>query len=65
VRHGIAPHAVVLANPGAVAKTSSGKVRRHDTRRRYLSDELATVFAWRSAAAPAGNGSASTTGRQA
>jgi acyl-CoA synthetase (AMP-forming)/AMP-acid ligase II len=46
--HGIAPDAVVLAPPGAVAKTSSGKIRRHDTRRLYLSDTLEAVFAWSS-----------------
>jgi polyketide synthase 12 len=46
VTHGITPDAVVLAPPGAIAKTSSGKIRRRDTRRRYLSDELPTVFAW-------------------
>jgi hypothetical protein len=46
--HGITTDAVVLATPGAIAKTSSGKVRRSDTRRLYLTDALGTVFAWRS-----------------
>jgi acyl-CoA synthetase (AMP-forming)/AMP-acid ligase II len=66
VTHGITPVAVVLTPPGAVAKTSSGKIRRRDTRELYLSDALSTVFAWRSgqslvAAGPdaTGNGDAS------
>jgi acyl-CoA synthetase (AMP-forming)/AMP-acid ligase II len=48
ITHGITTDAVVLATPGAIAKTSSGKVRRSDTRRLYLTDALGTFFAWRS-----------------
>jgi acyl-CoA synthetase (AMP-forming)/AMP-acid ligase II len=65
IAHGISPDAVVLAAPGAVAKTTSGKIRRNDTRRMYLSSELATVFAWSSRSSPAGSGLKSTTGRGA
>jgi acyl-CoA synthetase (AMP-forming)/AMP-acid ligase II len=61
VTHGISPHAVVLASPGAVAKTSSGKVRRRDTRGLYLSDTLTTFFAWSSGAPRVADGSATTT----
>jgi 1-acyl-sn-glycerol-3-phosphate acyltransferase len=37
---GIPPDRVVLTAPGAVPKTSSGKIRRSDTRRLYLAGEL-------------------------
>ncbi|HEY8377868.1 MAG TPA: AMP-binding protein, partial [Nannocystis sp.] len=37
---GIPPDRVVLTGPGAVPKTSSGKIRRGDTRRLYLAGEL-------------------------
>jgi 1-acyl-sn-glycerol-3-phosphate acyltransferase len=37
---GVPPDAVVLAPPGAVLKTSSGKVRRAATRERYLAGTL-------------------------
>lgn len=37
---GIPPDRVVLTGPGAVPKTSSGKIRRGDTRRLLLADEL-------------------------
>ncbi|MFZ6182966.1 AMP-binding protein [Nannocystis pusilla] len=37
---GIPPDRVVLTAPGAVPKTSSGKIRRGDTRRLYLAGEL-------------------------
>jgi phthiocerol/phenolphthiocerol synthesis type-I polyketide synthase C len=59
ITHGIASDGVVLVTPGAVAKTSSGKVRRHDTRRLYLTDALGTVFAWSSGRSLQGVGSAS------
>ena len=35
--HEVSPHAVVLIAPGAIAKTSSGKVQRHACRIGYLS----------------------------
>jgi acyl-CoA synthetase (AMP-forming)/AMP-acid ligase II len=56
ITHGITTDAVVLATPGAIAKTSSGKVRRHDTRRLYLTDALGTVFAWSSGRSLQGRG---------
>lgn len=37
---GVPPHTVVLAPPGAVLKTSSGKIRRRDTREAYLRGDL-------------------------
>jgi 1-acyl-sn-glycerol-3-phosphate acyltransferase len=37
---GIPPDRVVLTGPGAVPKTSSGKIRRTDTRRLFLAGEL-------------------------
>ncbi len=39
---GVAPDEVVLAPPGAVLKTSSGKIRRAATRDRYLAGRLAS-----------------------
>ncbi len=38
---GTPPDRVVLAPPGAVPKTSSGKIRRAETRRRYEHEQLA------------------------
>jgi len=47
---GIEPAHVVLARPGSVPKTSSGKLRRADCRRRYRDDELAIIARWDRAA---------------
>ena len=33
---GVPPHAIVIADPGVVLKTSSGKIRRKDTREAYV-----------------------------
>ena len=44
--HGVAPHGVLLVLPGSVPKTSSGKVRRSDTRRLYNLGELSVVSSW-------------------
>jgi 1-acyl-sn-glycerol-3-phosphate acyltransferase len=38
---GVPPDRVVLVGPGAVPKTSSGKIRRSETRQRYLAGALA------------------------
>ena len=38
---GVPPHTIVMADLGAVLKTSSGKVRRKDTREAYLRGALA------------------------
>jgi len=37
---GVPPDRVVLAPPGAIPKTSSGKIRRHETKRLYESGKL-------------------------
>ena len=37
---GVPPDRVVLVAPGAVPKTSSGKIRRNDTRQRFVAGEL-------------------------
>ncbi|MEV0458986.1 fatty acyl-AMP ligase [Catellatospora methionotrophica] len=37
---GLAPAEVVMVRPGRLPKTSSGKLRRSETRRRYLAGEL-------------------------
>jgi acyl-CoA synthetase (AMP-forming)/AMP-acid ligase II len=36
---------IVLVLPATVPKTSSGKIRRAETRRRFLAGELATLSA--------------------
>jgi fatty acid CoA ligase FadD32 len=43
VEHELSLHAFVLVEPGAVARTSSGKVARTATRQRYLANELHTT----------------------
>jgi hypothetical protein len=37
---GIRPHTVKMLEPGTLPRTSSGKLRRSETLRRYLSNEL-------------------------
>ncbi|MDH3716644.1 MAG: amino acid adenylation domain-containing protein, partial [Planctomycetota bacterium] len=44
--HDVSPYAVVLARPGAVPKTSSGKIRRRDCKQIFLNGELRSVGAW-------------------
>lgn len=44
--HGISASCVVLVSPGRVPKTSSGKIRRGETRRRHLDGLLEPVFTW-------------------
>ena len=48
--HGVTPDAVVLGRPGTVPKTSSGKVRRGETKRRFELGELPSIAGWRSLA---------------
>ena len=46
---GLEPHAVVLLAPGTLPRTSSGKIRRGETLRRWLAAELTPpgdVNAW-------------------
>ncbi|MFP3941310.1 MAG: amino acid adenylation domain-containing protein, partial [Thermoanaerobaculia bacterium] len=45
--HQVPVEAVVLVRPGSVPRTTSGKIRRRETRARYLADELPEVAAWR------------------
>ncbi|MFC5182900.1 fatty acyl-AMP ligase [Actinomadura harenae] len=45
VEHEMSVHAFVLIEPGGVSRTSSGKIARAATRRRYLAGELATTEA--------------------
>lgn len=44
--HGISPSAVVLVLPGKLPKTSSGKIRRRETRRLVIDREIETVLEW-------------------
>lgn len=48
--HGVTPDALVLGRPGTVPKTSSGKVRRSETKRQFQLGELSAIAGWRSAA---------------
>lgn len=41
--HGLAPHALVLVKTASIPKTSSGKVQRHQTKRRFLEGSLAVI----------------------
>jgi len=38
--HQVAPHEIVLLRPGALPRTTSGKIRRHDARDQYLGQTL-------------------------
>lgn len=42
----VTPHAVVLVQSGTLPKTSSGKLRRSDTKRWFLSGELNELARW-------------------
>ncbi len=42
---GLRPHAVIILAPGTLPKTTSGKIRRTELRRRYLAGELAHELA--------------------
>ncbi|MFI0406412.1 fatty acyl-AMP ligase [Actinomadura sp. 3N508] len=45
VQHEMSVHEFVLVEPGGVSRTSSGKIARAATRRRYLDGDLATTAA--------------------
>ncbi|MGV1008351.1 MAG: fatty acyl-AMP ligase [Dermatophilaceae bacterium] len=44
--HGVSPHEVALVSPGAVPKTSSGKLMRSGCRTAYLSGQLPVLSRW-------------------
>ncbi|AJY39658.1 AMP-binding protein [Burkholderia humptydooensis] len=46
LRHDISPGAVLLVSPGSVPKTSSGKVRRSECRKRLRDGELTVLARW-------------------
>jgi amino acid adenylation domain-containing protein len=49
--HELQIHAVILARPGEIPKTSSGKVQRFRCRQMFLEDTLKIVGEWRAASA--------------
>ncbi|MBW4024252.1 MAG: AMP-binding protein [Proteobacteria bacterium] len=60
--HDLAPHAIVLIEPGAIPRTSSGKIRRSATRAALLEGRLPVVADWelpKASATPASRISAS------
>jgi acyl-CoA synthetase (AMP-forming)/AMP-acid ligase II/acyl carrier protein len=50
--HEVEVHAVALIRPASMAKTSSGKIRRHACRTAYLTGGLSLLHEWRKVAAP-------------
>jgi len=42
--HNIVPYAIILIQPKTIFKTSSGKIRRNDTKKAFLNNELEIVF---------------------
>ncbi|HEY3756646.1 MAG TPA: MupA/Atu3671 family FMN-dependent luciferase-like monooxygenase [Opitutaceae bacterium] len=44
--HGVTPRTVILLKPGGVPKTSSGKVQRSETRKRYQAGTLESAGEW-------------------
>lgn len=46
VDHGVMADAVAIVAPGTLEKTSSGKIRRQETRARFLSGQLTTLHLW-------------------
>lgn len=49
----LAVHEIVFLQPTTLPKTSSGKLKRRWTRKKYLKNELETLDAWRSRTPPA------------
>jgi len=47
--HGIAPAEIVLVRPGAIAKTTSGKIQRHVCQRAFVKGRLPIVARWKDA----------------
>ncbi len=52
--HGIEAHTIALVHLAAIPKTSSGKIRRNECRRKLLDDELNAIAVSRAEAPPAG-----------
>lgn len=48
-------HKIVLLDPGSIPKTSSGKIRRAETRTRYLDETLSILTRRSPATAAAGS----------
>lgn len=46
-QHGIAPVMISLLAPKVLKKTTSGKVRRNEMKKRYLAEELPLLFTWK------------------
>jgi phthiocerol/phenolphthiocerol synthesis type-I polyketide synthase C len=44
--HEIRPHTILLAEPSTIPTTSSGKIRRSRTRRRFLDGDIAAIAQW-------------------
>ncbi|MFC8914683.1 amino acid adenylation domain-containing protein [Streptomyces sp. NPDC057116] len=56
LEHGLALHEVVLVRPGAIPRTTSGKIRRRATRERWLGGELEALATGGRDAAPEDTG---------
>lgn len=44
--HGLGVYATVLVKPGSIPKTSSGKIKRHACRTKFLNGSLNVVKDW-------------------
>jgi acyl transferase domain-containing protein/acyl-CoA synthetase (AMP-forming)/AMP-acid ligase II len=44
---GVSPHEIILVEPGGIAKTTSGKVRRQVCREQYMKDGLRIAARWK------------------
>ncbi|MGW5869168.1 AMP-binding protein, partial [Streptomyces sp. NPDC055239] len=58
VEHGLALHDIVLVRMGALPRTSSGKIRRHESRERYSAGTFVALASGGGAVAPAAEDSA-------
>jgi acyl carrier protein len=50
--HEVDPYAIVLLRPGAMPRTSSGKIQRHACRNAFLAGTLEVVGEWRASGGP-------------
>jgi len=53
--HGLQPYAILLIEPNTIPKTSSGKVRRHACRARFLEQSFSVVASWFDSSRPGGS----------